>query len=211
MGSEKPNAKKRGEEQYYEPIKECLTRVMSKYLDPEIVLQDRLSEDMPKRVYLEVIGGKNIFSPYLKKVFDDDTLNIIRDEGIYPDLVGFVQKNSQSPKEIIIAEVKDVPITLKMIAKAKFYKDIFNANFAFLISTKELSEERVRFLLKKPLLKGDVVVAKYVHSPQFNLGHIEINAKFKETVPDFLHFWLQPKEIEPTRPKPNFLSRLLKR
>jgi hypothetical protein len=211
MGSQKPNAKKRSEKQYYEPIRACLGRAMSKYLDPERVLQDRLAEDMPKRVYLEIIGGKNVFPEDLKKVFDDDTLNIIRDEGIYPDLVGFVQKNSQSPKEIIIAEIKDVPITLKMVAKAKFYKEIFNASFAFLVSTRKISEERVRFLLKKPLIKDDVIIAKYVHSPQFNMGHIEINAKFKETIPDFLHFWLRPKETEPARPKSGFFTRLLKR
>jgi len=210
MASEKPNVKKRNEERYYEPIKECLGLAMSRYLDPTKVLQDRLWEDMPKRIHLEIIGGKNVFSENLKKAFDDDTLNIIKNEGIFPDLVGFVQKNSQSPKEIIVAEIKDAPITLKTVAKAKFYKEIFNATFAFLVSTKEISEERVRFLLKKPLIKEGVIIAKFIPNPQYNLGHIEINAKFKETVPDFLHFWLRPKETEPNS-KPSFLTRIFKR
>ena len=143
-------------------------------------------------------------------MFDDDTLNIIRNEQIYPDLVGFVQKTSQSPKEIIIAEIKDEPITLKMVAKTKFYKEIFNATFAFLVSTHGVSEERIRFLLKKPLIKEGVVIAKFIPTPQFNLGHIEINSRFKETVPAFLHFWLRPKETEPN-PKPSFLTRIFKR
>lgn len=209
MASKKPNVKKRNEEQYYEPIKGCLGLAMGHYLDPEKVLQDRLWEDMPKRIYLEIIGGKNLFSDNLKKTFDDDTLNIIKNEGIFPDLVGFVQKNSQSPKKIIIAEVKDEPIALKMVAKAKFYKEIFNATFAFLVSTHGVSEERVRFLLKKPLIKEGVIIAKFIPNPQYNLGHIEINARFKETVPDFLHFWLRPKETEP-KSKPSFATRIFK-
>jgi hypothetical protein len=93
MASEKPTVKKRNEEQYYEPIKDCLRIVLSKYLDPtKQVFQNALMEDMPKRVFLETVGGKNVFSEDLKKAFDDDTLHIIRDEGIYPDLVGFVQR-----------------------------------------------------------------------------------------------------------------------
>jgi hypothetical protein len=88
MASEKPNQKRRNEAQYYEPIKNCLLMALGWYLDPEEKkYQDRLYADMPRSVYLEVIGGKNVFSPDLKKAFDDNTLNIIRDEGIYPDLV----------------------------------------------------------------------------------------------------------------------------
>ena len=209
MASEDPDAKKRDEQRYYQPVKACLGIAMSRYLDPEKTLQDSLWEDMPKRNYLEIIGGKNVFPENLKKAFDDDTLNIIRNEGIYPDLVGFIQKNSQNPKEIIIAEVKDEPITLKMVAKVKFYKEIFNAAFAFLISTKGISEERVRFLLRKPSIKEGIIIAKFVPNPQYNLGHLEINAKFKDTVPEFLHFWLRPKEPEP-KPKPSLLSRIFK-
>ena len=67
MASEKPNVKKRNEEQYYEPIKNCLGIAMSKYLDPEKVRQDALWEDKPKRVYLEVIGGKTSFLMLSKK------------------------------------------------------------------------------------------------------------------------------------------------
>jgi hypothetical protein len=210
MASEKPNIKKRNEQQYYEPIRKCLYLAMGKYLDPEHALQSGLWEDMPKRGHLEIVGGRNVFPENLKNVFDDDTLNIIRVDHIYPDIVGFIQKNSQSPKEIIVAEIKDEPITLQMVAKTKFYKEIFNAKFAFLISTHGVSEERVRFLLKKPLIKEGVIIAKFIPNPEYNLGHIEINAKFKVTVPDFLHFWLQPKEIEP-KSKPSFLTRMLKR
>ncbi len=207
--SERPKSKKRNEEQYYEPIRKCLSIVMARYLDQKNILQNRLSEDMPKRVHLEIIGGKNVFPENLKKEFDDDTLNIIGNEGIYPDLVGFVQKNPQSPKEIIVVEVKDVPITLKAVSKTKFYKEIFKASFAFLISTKEISEERVRFLLKKPQIKKGVIIAKFIYSPKFDLGHLEINSKFKETIPDFIHFWLRPKETE-TKPKRTRFTRIFK-
>ena len=205
--------KKRNEEQYYEPIKSCLTIVMSKYLNAEpYQLQSSLiSEDTPKRVYFEIIGGRNVFSENLKKVFDDDTLNTIRLEGIYPDLVGYVQKCSQGSKEIVIAEIKDEPITLKMIGKTKFYKDVFNAKFAFLISTHVLSEEKVRILLKKPSIGQGVIIAKFIPTPQFNAGYIEINSRFKEIVPDFVHFWLRPKVTDPeSKPKQSFFNRILK-
>ncbi len=208
----KPNGKSqktRNEAQYYEQIKKCLNLVMSKYLDNEIIHQSGLSEDMSKRIYFDIVGGKNVFSETLKREFDDDTLNIIRNEGIYPDLVGYVQKNSRSTKEIIIAEIKDEPITLKMIAKANFYREIFNASFAFLISTYGISEEKVRVLLKKPSIYQGVIIAKFVPSPQFNLGHLEINARFKESVPNFLHFWLHPKEIQP-QAKPSFVNKIFK-
>ena len=205
--------KTRNEEQYYEPIKRCLTLVMSKHLDAEPYQPQRtpINEDDPKRVYFEIVGGKNLFSENLKKVFDDDTLNTIRIEGIYPDLVGYVQKSSQGSKEVIIVEIKDEPITLKMVGKTRFYKDIFNAKFAFLISTYVFSEEKVRVLLKKPLIGQGVIIAKFISDPQFNLGHIEINSKFKESVPDFVHFWLHPKETDPKpKPKQSLFNRILK-
>lgn len=193
---------------------------MGNYLDREKGYhpQRGLSINEPERVYLEIIGGKNVFSEKLKQVFDDDTLNIIRIEGIYPDLIGYVQKNPQSPKEIIIAEIKDVPITLKMLGQVKIYKEIFNASFAFLISTEDISEERVRYLLKKPSIKEGVIIAKFIpkldlkeEDSLINVSYIEINAKFKETVPDFLYGCLRPKETEPKpRPKSSILNKMFK-
>ena len=203
--------KKRNEERYYEPIKEHLTAVFSnRYIDHEkFPLQNDLYENLPKKLLLEVVGGKNRFSGTLKKVLGDDTLNIVRDEGIYPDLVGYVQKEPASAKEIIIVEVKDEPITLKMVGKTRLYADIFNATFAFLISTKELSEERVRFLLRKPSIREGIIIAKFeITNPQANWGNIEINARFKDSVPEFLHMYLRPREIEPKHHNPSLLTRI---
>jgi hypothetical protein len=98
-----------------------------------------------------------------------------------------------------------------MVGKVKGYKEIFNASFAFLVSTQGISEERVRFLLRRPSIKGDVIIAKFIPTHFFNQpnGHIEINSKFIETVPDFLHFWLRPKEDEP-KSKPSFVNKIFK-
>ncbi|MCW3994776.1 MAG: hypothetical protein NWE98_01340 [Candidatus Bathyarchaeota archaeon] len=111
----KPKAKSRNEAKYYEPIKNSLLLAMGNYLDKEKTYQPQagLSRDTPELIYFEIIGGRNVFSENLKKVFDDDALNIIGKEGIYPDLVGYVQKNPHSPKEIIIAEIKDEKNLLK--------------------------------------------------------------------------------------------------
>ena len=99
-----------------------------------------------------------------------------------------------------------------MVGKAKLYAEIFNATFAFLLSTAEISEERVRFLLKKPAIRGTVIVAKFkLTVPQSDGGHMEINPKFKDTVPEAFQMYCMPREYRSVRPKPNLLSRLLKR
>ena len=160
-------------------------------------LQDALLENLPKIIQIEELGQKNReISDIVKKEFDDTTLNIIRDERIYPDLVGFVQKNPSKEKEIIIVEVKDEPITLKMVEQTRFYSEVFNATFAFLISTKGIEENKVRFLLKKPKIRAGIIIAKFKET-----GSIEINKRFKETTPEFLHMYLRPREYESKQDK----------
>ena len=40
---------------------------------------------------------------------------MIDNEGIFPDIVGYVRKKKSNPKEIIVAEIKGTPITLRHI------------------------------------------------------------------------------------------------
>jgi len=70
----KPNIKlqkKRNEALYYELIQKSLSIIMGNYLDREKGYhpQRGLSINEPERVYLEIIGGKNVFSEKLKQVF----------------------------------------------------------------------------------------------------------------------------------------------
>ena len=210
--------RKRDEERYYEPIRKHLAAVFAnRYVDEKkIPPQYDFWENMPKYLVLEVVGRKNRFSSILKEAFDDNTLNIIKDEGIFPDLVGYVQKEPSEPtsqKEIIIVEVKDEPITLKMVGKTRLYAEIFNATFAFLLSTVGITPEKVRFLLKKPAIRGNVIVARFrLTVPGQNVGHMEINPKFRETVPEAFRWYCIPREYQPQRhEKRKLLRRFLKR
>ena len=132
MSSEKPK-QKRNEKRLYEPIREILQSIFAtSYIEHEKRYQ-RVPYEHEENPYLEVKGTTKRFPEILKREVDDDTLNIIIKEGIFPDIIGYVQRKPKSSKEIITVEVKDVPIKLRYIAQAKFYQDVFNATFGLLI------------------------------------------------------------------------------
>jgi hypothetical protein len=186
MSSENP--KPRNEERLYEPIREFLQNIFANYYverkKHEIHYQRAPFEYEERNVHVEVIGNTKRFSETLKREFDNDTLSIINNEGIFPDIVGYVRKKSSSPKEIITVEVKDTPIRLKDIAQAKFYKEIFKANFGLLISPKGIPEEKVRFVLGKDVIRGKLIIAQWHEHPYGHRWQLEINSKFKDSVPD---------------------------
>jgi len=195
MSSEKPKTK-RDEKRLYEPIRECLQRLFENFYIEHEKRYQSVPFEHEENPYLEVIGDTKRFSEKLKKVFDSETLNLIISEGIFPDIVGYVQKKSKSQKEkeIITVEVKDKPIKLKHIAQAKFYQDVFNATFGLLISSKEIPELIVRHMLENPrgkVIRGRVIIAQSVEEPivYYSPQHgyfttLEINSKFKDSVPD---------------------------
>ena len=160
-------------------------------------------------MYLEIIGGRkkgrNRFSEYLKNKLKDDTLAMMRNEKHYPDIVGFVQKDVESEKEIIIAEVKDEPLTIEMLVQAKTYQEIFNAKFAFLLSTFDYPAEKVSYLLNKPSAKGDITIIQFeVTYKETGDGYFVINAKFKESIPEAFKGYFSAREIDlPLPVKPN--------
>ena len=109
---------------------------------------------------------------------------MINNEGIFPDTVGYVQKKLSNPKEIIIVEIKDEPIKLRRIEQARFYQDIFNASFALLISSKGIPEEKVRFVTGRDIIRGKVVIAQYNENAHSKYGPMNINSRFKDSVPE---------------------------
>jgi len=186
MFSEKPKA--RLEERLYEPIKDFLQNIFANYYverkKGEIRYQRAPFEYEEISVYVEVIGNTKRFSDTLKREFDNNTLNIINNEGIFPDIVGHVRKKASSPKEILTVEVKDKPIRLKDIAQAKFYKDIFKATFGLLISSKGIPEEKVRFVLDRDVISGKLIIAQWYEQPYGHKWQLEIHPRFKDSVPD---------------------------
>ena len=115
------------EEALYEPIMKALKYVFS-----------CLGE-----CHLEITADKR-FTNKLKRQFSKDTLYIIRVEGFYPDLTGFVK--TQYATDLITVEVKAKPITIKDIFQAKEQAEIFNAKYALLASPKMIPEEIRRFV-----------------------------------------------------------------
>lgn len=186
--SEEEKAETKREKRLYGPIRDTLCGIFGQYIEklkkPEFQREPFSHEDNP---YLEVVGDKRCFSENLKREFDDDTLHMIDNEGIFPDIVGYVRKKKSSPKEIIVVEVKDVPITLKHIQQARFYQEIFNAPFGVLISSKGISEEKVRFVIKRSIIRGKVIIAQYHETDYYSkFGFFSINPRFKDSVPEFL-------------------------
>jgi len=118
------------EESLYEPILKALKRVFS-----------CLGE-----CHLE-ITAKRIFSNELKKAFDDVALYMIKVEGFFPDITGFVKTKYST--DIITVEVKPGKLMIKNIFQTKDYAQVFNAKYAILVSPKTISEERRRLILKR--------------------------------------------------------------
>jgi len=185
--SEEEKAETKREKRLYEPIRDTLCGLFGQYAEkpkePEFQREPYSHEDNP---YLEIVGDKRCFSEILKREFDDDTLHMIDNEGIFPDIVGYVRKKKSNPKEIIVAEIKDTPITLRHIEQARFYQEIFNAPFGLLISSKGISEEKVRFVTKRTIIRGKVIIAQYNENPYTKFGLFNINPRFRDSVPEFL-------------------------
>jgi len=93
--------------------------------------------------YLEKTANKR-FTNRLKRHFSKDTLYIIKVEGFFPDLTGFVK--TQYATDLITVEVKAKAITIRDIFQAKEQAEIFDAKYSLLVSTKAIPEEIRRFV-----------------------------------------------------------------
>lgn len=179
------SARPKGEKRLYESIKDLLQSVFMRYIEkprkPQYQGAPFSHEENP---FLEIMGDKRCFSETLKKEFDNLTLHMIDNEGIFPDIVGYVRKKSSTPKEIIIVEIKDKPIKLSDIEQARFYQDMFNASFGLLISSKGIPEEKVRFVTSRDIIRGKVIIAQYNENPYSKYGLMNINPRFKDSVPE---------------------------
>ena len=128
-----PKRVSKKEESLYQPIMKTLKRVFS-----------CLGE-----CHLEITADKR-FTNKLKRHFSKDTLYIIRVEGFFPDLTGFVK--TQYTTDIITVEAKAKHITIKDIFQAKNQAEIFDAKYALLVSPKMISEEIRRFVKDRSLI-----------------------------------------------------------
>jgi len=98
------------------------------------------------------ITAKGSISNRLKRTLTDVMLHIVDVERFVPDLMGYTYaKEPIDPYNVkrIIVEVKNEKIQLKDVFQAKNYGELFEADFALLISTDSLPETIRRFLEKK--------------------------------------------------------------
>lgn len=132
--------KSKNEEQLYEPIKDFLYEKFSQFGKCE----------------LEITSKK--ITEKVKKWLDDPALYFIRVEKKLPDIIGRFKPDGSKKlpygfhEGLIITEVKNKEPTVKNITQIKSYAEMFDATFAYLISSKAMIEEIQRFLSKRYLL-----------------------------------------------------------
>lgn len=174
--------RKQGERKLYDPIMKALRSIfLFRYAENKKKL---MVEPIDFRnPHLEITANGK-FSETLKREFDDRTLSILSTERLCPDIMGFVQKESSSPKELITVEVKAPPIRIVDVSKAKLYQDIFNATFSLVVSPKGIPEEKLRLVLDKDAIRGKVIIAKFVqYGNNLGTGVFQIHPKLTN-VPD---------------------------
>lgn len=175
----KKSKKKSGEEILYDPIKEYLYEKFSQFGKCEF----------------EITSKK--ITEKVKKWLDDPALYFIRVEKKLPDIIGRFKpdRSKKLPygfhEGLIITEVKDKEPTVKDITQIKSYAEIFDATFAYLISSKVMIEEVQRFLSKRSLLLSYYGAYRKVY-----IGKYSIIEGIDETA------WY-PKNPFPIKEKPN--------
>jgi len=136
-----------------------------------IIMQrfEELFESKGCKVYLEVTAEG--FSNKLKEQIPDHKhiiFSFLGTKGARPDITGFIE--DKYLKDFIVVEVKDEKIKLDHIYQLRKYTDLFNAKFAFLVSTEEIPAE-IKALTKVilPLLWRDYPL------PKLTLVHFDKN------------------------------------
>ena len=115
-----------------------------------------------------------------KAWLDDAALFFIRVEKKLPDMIGRFKPDpsKKSPygfyEGLIIAEVKNKEPSLKDIIQTKVYAEVFDAPFAYLISSKAMIEEMRRFLSKRYSLRSYGAYRK-VYIGKFDISSGSVN------------------------------------
>jgi len=128
------------EKDLYEPVRRELT--------------DKFS--VSGKVHLEVSADGRI-SEHVKEKLDDVSLHIINFERVKPDIIGFLRIETKTGRgagyyqdEKVVAEVKNEQVGITDVIQTKVYAEVFDARYAFLISSEPIPEEIKRFVKMKP-------------------------------------------------------------
>lgn len=127
--------KKITESELYKPIREILH---SKFLNSF------------GNCHLEITAS-GVFGEDLQKAIRHDIIFTFLKRGASPDLAGFIE-GEYGIKTFITVEIKLEKITIKDIAQAKLYGDLFDAKYAFLVSPQPIPEDIKRLHQKLYIL-----------------------------------------------------------
>lgn len=89
--------------------------------------------------YLEITASKTFSNKLKKEIPDHRHIIFYFLKDVAPDILGFIKRDYRI--EFIVVEVKDEVLKLDHIYQARKYAELFDAKFAFLISTQEIPEE----------------------------------------------------------------------
>lgn len=116
------------EKDHYEPIKKEFERLLSS----------------KGTVHLEITANKTYSNKIKAEIPDDREIifNFLKEAP--PDILGFVKSSMLGIVNFVAIEVKDEVLKLEHIYQARKYAELFHAELAFLVTTKEIPEELKR-------------------------------------------------------------------
>lgn len=123
------------------------------------------------------ITANGKFKEALKKAVRQDIIFSFMKRGVSPDLAGYIEGDFGN-KDFITVEIKSKEITIKDIAQAKLYGDLFSAKYALLISPQPITEEIKRlhqnvFILNR-FMSGYNTYIGQLRFSQTTLGYIKV-------------------------------------
>jgi len=130
-----------------------------------LVIKQKFAELFRSReveVHLEITSRKRFSNKLKSKIPDHRHIIFYFLKEIAPDIAGFIIKDSWM--EFIVIEVKNGQLKLDHIYQARKYAELFDARFAFLVSTEEIPEEMKRLskvvysLLSLPAYRNLILV-----------------------------------------------------
>lgn len=131
----KANQDKKKQRELYEVIRPCIEKLIKKKA-MNFHLEITADKKFSNKLKAEIPTGREIIFAFLKEAA--------------PDITGFIKRRPFS--DLITIEVKNHEIRIDDIYQIKKYRDLFNAKFAFLISTRPIPEEIKRILKVIPPL-----------------------------------------------------------
>src|SRR6267143_791057 len=120
---------RKGERAYYESVKDWLEQILKeKYAS--FHLEVTANRQFSNVLQAQIDSNRDLIFAFLKEAA--------------PDITGFVKKDSASPREFVVVEIKTSPIKLDDIYQVRKYAELFDARYALLISTCEIPEKITR-------------------------------------------------------------------